>query len=116
MAEILTRYTLDFLIYTEKSNETHNYGLGYSVVIKLMGPLLNQRYHVLFDKFYTSVKFLNDWLSLGTHECDTPTEDRDGILEITKNGKELAKMEACRDVRWSRVDHCLCVQCVEKKL
>ena len=60
LAEILTRYTYDFLIYTEKSNETHNYGLGYLVVIKLMGPLLNQGYHLLLDKFYTSVKLLND--------------------------------------------------------
>ena len=46
-----------------------------------MGPLLNQGYHLLFDKFYTSVKFLNDWLCLGTHDCDTSTEDRDGILD-----------------------------------
>ena len=56
------RYTYDFLVYTGKSDEIYNHGLGYSVVMKLMKTLLNQGYHLFFDNFYTSVKLLNDLL------------------------------------------------------
>ena len=50
-ADTLTGYTYNFFVCTGKSNETYNHGLGYSVVMKLMEPLLNQGYHLIFDNF-----------------------------------------------------------------
>lgn len=70
----LTGYTDDFLVYTGKSIETYNHGLGYSLVMKLMEPLLNQEYHLFFDNVYTSVKILNGILCLGAPACGTSIE------------------------------------------
>lgn len=76
MADSLTGYTYDFLVYNGKSDETYNHRLGYSGVMKLIEPLLNQGYHLFFDNFYTSVKLLNYLLCLGTPVCGTSTENR----------------------------------------
>ena len=41
LADSLTGYTYDFLVYTGKSDETYNHRLGCSVVMKLIELLLN---------------------------------------------------------------------------
>lgn len=110
------RIYYEFLNYTGKSNETCNYGLGYSMVTKLMEHWLNQGYHLLFDKFYTFVNFLNDRICLGTHDCGTSTEQRDGFSKIRNNWKQWVRLEACRNTRCYPEDHCSCVKRVDNKL
>ena len=46
-------------------------GLGYDVVMRLAGPLLNQGYHFFFDNFYASPALVNNLFLAGTLSSST---------------------------------------------
>ena len=61
LAEFKWIYIYDFDTYTWKKGEPlHEQGLGYTVVMKLASPLLEQEYNFYFDNFYTSPAIIND--------------------------------------------------------
>ena len=62
LADSKNGYTVDFNVYMckEAAKETSEHGLGYDVVMTLMGPYLDQGYHLYLDNFYTSMQLLTD--------------------------------------------------------
>ena len=74
-----TGYTYDFDVYIGKMENKYQHALGYSVVMGLVTPLINQGYHVFFDNFYTSVKLVNELFLLKTPSCGTVAENRKGF-------------------------------------
>lgn len=102
LADSKTGYSYDFSVYTGKTNEVYEHGLGYHVVMKLMQPLLNQGYHLFIHNFYTSVKLLNDIFVNGPPACGTITENRKGFPESLKYGKVWAKKKEQGEMRWRR--------------
>ena len=83
---------------------------------KVDGTFVESGYALFFDNFHKFVKLLNDLLCLGTPACVTSTENRKGFLQTMKNGNQWTKMKAGGDMRWSRENHCLCVQWVDNKV
>ena len=87
LTDSLNGYTYDFDIYTGKGQSLHEQGLGYTVVMKLASPLLNQGYSFYVDNFYTSPAIINDLYQLNTPSCGTITENRKGFPDCMKGGK-----------------------------
>ena len=75
LADSLNGYTYDFDIYTGKGEPLHEQGLGYTVVMKLASPLLDQGYNFYFDNFYTSPAIINDLYQHNTPSCGAITEN-----------------------------------------
>ena len=100
LADSLNGYTYDFDIYTGKGEPLHEQGLGYTVVMKLASPLLDQGYNFYFDNFYTSPAIINDLYQRNTPSCKTITEDRKGFPDCTKGGKVWARKKEKGDMRW----------------
>ena len=68
LADSLNGYTYGFDIYTGKKGEPlHEQGLGYTVVMKLASPLLEQEYNFYFDNFYTSPAIINNLYNVILH-------------------------------------------------
>ena len=67
LADSLNGYIYDFDIYTGKGEPLHEQGLGYTVVMKLASPLLEQDYNFYFDNFYTSPAIINDLYNVILH-------------------------------------------------
>ena len=74
-----TGYTLDFNVYTGKSDNHGEYGLAYDVVKELIAPYVFQRYFVSFDNFYTSPILLEDLLKQEVYATGTFRADRRSI-------------------------------------
>lgn len=89
-------YTVDFDLYTGKSNHTEH-GLAYDVVLKLMQPFCFQGYEVFTDNFYSSPDLFDEVLSWGI----TAT----GMLRTNRMGipKDVIGMKA--DLQGTRVPH-----------
>ena len=68
LADSANGYTWDFNVYIGKASgrEVSECGLGYDVVMKLIGPLLDQGYQLFVDNFYTSPILLLQYSS-GKH-------------------------------------------------
>ena len=72
-----TGYTYNFDVYIGKNNESNSqYGLAYSVVMKLMKGLCEQGYHLFFDNYYTGVKLVMDLVGKGIRACGTMLVNR----------------------------------------
>ena len=106
LADSITGYTYNFLVYTGKSGDRdrHANGLGYEVVMSLSKQLLNQGYKLFTDNFYTSVKLFEDLLQNKTSACGTILLNRKGIPASLKNvnyfkksGKQRGKMRYLRE-------------------
>ena len=112
LADSSNGYTCDFDIYIGKNSqhEVSAKGLGYDVVMKLVGPLVNQGYHLYFDNFYTSVQLVQDLWEVGIPACGTAAENRRGFPVSMKNGKDWAKGKDRGNMRWHREGVCLAVQ------
>ena len=61
----MTRYTVDFDVYTGRSTERSKLGLSYDVVMKLVTPLSFQGYEIYVDNFYSSPDLFVDLHKLG---------------------------------------------------
>ena len=118
LADSSNGYTYDFDVYTGKHSAppTHKNGLGYSVVMRLCEPLLNQGYHVFFDNFYTSVALVKDLWALETPSCGTVNRNRKGFPESLKNGKAWARKKKRGDMRWHCDGNCLALQWKNNKV
>lgn len=79
-----TGYTLDFTVYTGKSENHHEHGLAYGVVKDLIAPYIFQRYFVFFDNYYTSTQLLEDLYKQEVYATGTFRVDRHGIPEEVK--------------------------------
>ena len=112
LADSSNGYTCDFNIYAGKNGneEPNQNGLGYSVVMKLCNPLLNQGYHLFTDNFYTSAKLVIDLFKKGTLCCGTVAENRKGFPESMKGGKVWARKEQRGSMRWHRSRNLLSLQ------
>ena len=71
LADSLNGYTYDFDIYTRKGEPSDEQGLGYTSVMKLASPLLDQGYNFYFDNFYTFPAIINDLCQGNTPSCGT---------------------------------------------
>ena len=84
-----TGCTLDFNIYTGKSNHRTEHGLAYNVVQQLVVPYLYQGYYLFTDNFYTSTTltqgiYIDEVYCTGTFRID-----RKDVPEEVKNLKEV---------------------------
>ena len=53
-----TGYTVNFVVYCGKEGEIFSkHDLGCDVVMKLVAPLVNQRYQICMDNYYTSPNY-----------------------------------------------------------
>ena len=111
LADSKNGYTFDFDIY-----ETYECNLGYGFVMKLAQPSINRGYHIFFDKFYTSVKLVNDLFILNTPSCGTVTENRKGFPNSMKNRKIWAKKMDRGEMRWIRENFCLVLEWINSKV
>ena len=84
-----TGYTLDFDIYTGKSEKPHpEHGLAY-VVQKLIAPYIFQGYYLFTDNFYTSTTLLQDLYTDEVYCTGTFRADRKDIPGDVKALKEV---------------------------
>ena len=79
-----TGYTLDFNVYTGKSENHGQHGLAYNVVQELIAPYIFQRYLLFFDNFYSSTKLLGDLYKQEVYATGTFRIDRRGIPDDVK--------------------------------
>ena len=80
----ITGYTVDFNLYEGKAAQSSGKGLGFDVVMNLVGPYAFQRYEVFFDNFYTSATILNELLQHEIVSTGTLRTDRVGVpKEVT---------------------------------
>ena len=72
-----TEFTLDFNMYTGKSENHSQHGLAFGVVQELLITLyIFQRYFLFFDNFYSSTKFLADLYNQEVYATRTFRIDR----------------------------------------
>ena len=116
LADSLNGFTYDFEVYTGKDEPLHENGLGFTVLMKLNEPLLDQSYHFYFDNFYTSPAAVKDLYKRGTPSCGTITEYRKGLPDNMKDGKSWARKKQRCDICWERVDGLLAVQWKDNKV
>lgn len=85
-----TGYTLDFDIYTGKSEKPHpEHGLAYNVVQKLIAPYRFQGYYLFNDNFYTSTTLLQDLYTDQVYCTGTFRPDRKDVPVDVKALKEV---------------------------
>lgn len=118
LADSKNGYTYDFDVYAGKDGKemTREHGLGYSVVMKLMSPLMNQGYHLYTDNFYTSVTLYSNLFVNGVYCCGTTAENRKGFPDSMKGGKLWAKGRERGEMRWKRNTPCLALQWKDNKI
>ena len=75
----MTGYTVDFDIYTGKSTEKSESGLGYDVVMRLVQPLTFQGYELYVDNFYSSPDLFVDLRKSGITATGTFRSNRRGL-------------------------------------
>ena len=80
LCESSSGYCLNFQVYTGRvEGPAAPHGLGYRVVMDMMEPYLDKNHHVYFDRFFTSVKLMEDLEEAGTYACATVMLNRRGL-------------------------------------
>ena len=79
LADSNNGYFWKFDVYTGKTGENPEKGLGATVVKKLTNELKNKKYHVYFDNFFTSVSLLEDLVKDKIYACGTVRANRKGF-------------------------------------
>ena len=114
IADAATGYTFDYEVYTGKSSTVlSKFGLGYSVVMRLMKSLFGQGYKLFVDNYYTSVQLFIDLLEHNTTACGTILVNRKGIPEIIKGVKAFKGDRGA--VRWIRDKNVVFLQWKDNK-
>ncbi|KAK3109202.1 hypothetical protein FSP39_025359 [Pinctada imbricata] len=78
-------YTHDYRIYLEKHDDMKGQTLGETVVKHLCKPLKWKGHHVFFDRFFTSIPFLQNLENNGIYACGTIMSNRRGFPADLKN-------------------------------
>uniref|UniRef100_UPI0037E78EB8 piggyBac transposable element-derived protein 4 n=1 Tax=Semicossyphus pulcher TaxID=241346 RepID=UPI0037E78EB8 len=96
-------YTLDFAVYTGKSQLASGVGLAYDSVMSLIKPAhLGGGYNLYVDNFYTSTKLFKDLYSKNVGACGTYRESRKDFPRTQSNA--LRKNSPRGSIRWIRED------------
>ncbi|XP_049899075.1 piggyBac transposable element-derived protein 4-like [Epinephelus moara] len=101
LADSSNGYTLDFSVYTGKSQFAPGVGLAYDSVMSLIkSTYLGSGFHLFVDDFYTSPKLFNDLFSLNIGACGTYRDNRRGCPRTYSNA--LKKNDPTGTIRWIR--------------
>ncbi|CAL9708675.1 unnamed protein product [Knipowitschia caucasica] len=101
LADSSNGYTVDFAIYTGKSQFSSGVGLAYDAVLSLVNPsFLGGGYELYVDNFYTSPKLFMDLFSMNIGACGTYRDNRRGCPHIENNS--MKKKDERGTIRWIR--------------
>ncbi|XP_039659942.1 piggyBac transposable element-derived protein 4-like [Perca fluviatilis] len=101
LADSSNGYTVDFTVYTGKSQFVSGVGLAYDSVMSLMNKeYLGSGFHLYVDNFYTSPKLFKDLFNLNVGACGTYRGNRKDVPHTELN---VLKKNAPRgSIRWIR--------------
>ena len=85
-------FCLDFDIYTGKSSNVGEHGLGYDVTTRLVSQYYGKNHHVYIDRFFSSLPLAQELLRHNTYVCGTVMLNRKGLPKNAKTTK-LARGE-----------------------
>ncbi len=109
LAESSNGYTINFNVYSGKSQTPSIHGLSYDAVMNLIQPsYLGTGYHIYMDNFYTSPKLFLDLASMKFGACGTYRDNRKGCPSGRANA--LTRKSERGTVRWIREDSLLFVK------
>ncbi|TDH12535.1 hypothetical protein EPR50_G00047400 [Perca flavescens] len=101
LADSSNGYTVDFTVYTGKSQFVSGVGLAYDSVMSLMNKeYLGSGFHLYVDNFYTSSKLFKDLFSLNVGACGTYRGNRKDFPHTDSNA--LKKNAPRGSIRWIR--------------
>jgi hypothetical protein len=106
LCEAASAYTLQFQVYTGKTDGEIEHGLAYRVVCELAQGYLNKDYRLYFDNFYTTVELMRHLSTQKTYACGTIRSNRkmlppDIMKEKMKKGEaKFWKWNDLTAVRW----------------
>ncbi|XP_032371499.1 piggyBac transposable element-derived protein 4 [Etheostoma spectabile] len=101
LADSSNGYTVDFTVYTGKSQFVSGVGLAYDSVMSLMNKkYLGSGFHLYVDNFYTSPKLFKDLFSLNVGACGTYRDNRKAYPHTDLNA--LKKNAPRGSIRWIR--------------
>ena len=100
-ADASNGYVSAFQVYTGKSGDTTEHGLGARVVKDLTVDLKDTHRHIYFDNYFSSVDLLLDLFRNGLYECGTLRTNRKGfppqLKTAAKKGfKERGDSKTCQ--------------------
>lgn len=101
LTEPSSGYTLNFNLYTGKTQKSSEHGVSYDAVMDLIQPsYLGTGYHIYMDDFYTSPKLFMDLAKMNFGACGTFRENRKGC----PRGRANALTRKCERgaMRWIR--------------
>ncbi|XP_034023560.1 piggyBac transposable element-derived protein 4-like [Thalassophryne amazonica] len=101
LADSMNGYTIDFAVYTGKSQFASGVGLAYDSVMSLIKPaFLGHGYHLYVDSFYTSPKLFKDLFAMKIGACGTYREHQKECPRTQNN--TLTKKDPRGTIRWIR--------------
>uniref|UniRef100_A0A8B9GL59 PiggyBac transposable element-derived protein domain-containing protein n=1 Tax=Astyanax mexicanus TaxID=7994 RepID=A0A8B9GL59_ASTMX len=101
LADSRNGYTVDFSVYTGKSDIPSGHGLPYDVVMSLVQPgYLGTGYHIYMDNFYSSPKLFRALHECKFSACGTYRDNRKGCPQTDVNA--LTKRSERGSIRWIR--------------
>ncbi|XP_018534152.1 piggyBac transposable element-derived protein 4 [Lates calcarifer] len=101
LADSSNGYTVDFAVYTGKSQFASGKGLAYDSVMSLVNhSFLGSGYHLYVDNFYTSPKLFRDLYAENIGACGTYRENRKDCPRTQSNA--LSKKDPRGTIRWIR--------------
>ncbi|XP_060757078.1 piggyBac transposable element-derived protein 4 isoform X1 [Neoarius graeffei] len=101
LADSSNGYTVEFALYTGKTNVHTGQGLSYDSVMSLMTrSCLGSGYHVYMDSFYTSPKLFRDLHAQNFAACGTYRDNRKDCPRSAYNA--LSKRSNRGSFRWIR--------------
>uniref|UniRef100_A0A096LW21 Si:dkey-19f4.2 n=1 Tax=Poecilia formosa TaxID=48698 RepID=A0A096LW21_POEFO len=107
-------YTVDFQLYTGKSNVSSGKGLSFDVVTTLVRKeYLGSGYIVYTDNFYTSPVLFKHLRTQGFGACGTYRQGRVGVPTTTENA--LTKKSPRGSIRWIRDGELLFVKWMDTR-
>ncbi|XP_042349840.1 piggyBac transposable element-derived protein 4-like [Plectropomus leopardus] len=101
LADSVNGYTLDFSVYTGKSQFASGVGIAYDSVMSLMkSAYLGSGFQLFVEEFYTSPKLFKDLFSLNIGACGSYRDNRRGCPRTETNA--LQKKDPAGSIRWIR--------------
>lgn len=114
LADVRNGYTVDFSIYTGKSDVSSQHGLAYDVVMSLMKPeYLGSGFHIYMDSFYSSPKLFRALHEKTFAACGAYKRDCKDFPQTGENA--LTKKSERGSIRWIRDGPIVYVKWMDKK-
>ncbi|XP_038583668.1 piggyBac transposable element-derived protein 4-like [Micropterus salmoides] len=114
LADSLTSYTWNFLIYDGKSRNNSGKGLSYTSVMDLLQfPVLGRGYTLFVNNFYSSVDVFEELSRQNIGVCGKIRKNQVGFPKTTKN--DLPKKAERGDMRWIRQNKLLFVKWMDAR-